>query len=105
MSNIIAIIAAMSEEVEAVKKIMTNIEEKRIYGLSIYRGKVNNSECVLAECGIGKVNAARVAQILISNFSPVYFINIGAAGAMSMLVVSLAFQRASYKKVLVTVKK
>ncbi len=30
---------------------------------------------------------------------------IGAAGAMSMMVVSLAFQRASYRKVKVTVSK
>jgi len=30
---------------------------------------------------------------------------IGAAGAMSMMVVSLAFQRASYKKVKVIVQK
>lgn len=30
---------------------------------------------------------------------------IGAAGAMTMLMVSLAFQRASYKKVKVTVQK
>jgi hypothetical protein len=37
-------------------------------------------DVVLARCGIGKVNAARCAQILIDRSNPDYLINTGVAG-------------------------
>ncbi len=40
-------------------------------------------ECVLVECGIGKVNAARSTQILIDNMKVECIINIGVAGGVS----------------------
>lgn len=75
------IIAAMQEEMQEIKNIMTEIEEQNIYELTFTKGKISNSEVVLVEAGIGKVNAARVTQILINNFEIEAVINVGSAGA------------------------
>ena len=81
--NKIAIIAAMEEEVSAIKNIMTNISENKIYNLTIYEGTINNKDCILTECGVGKVHAARTTQILIDNYDIKYVINVGSAGGIN----------------------
>lgn len=75
------IIAAMQEEMQEIKKIMVGTEEKKIYDLTFFIGKINNTEVVLVEAGVGKVNAARTTQILIDNFEIGAIINVGSAGA------------------------
>ena len=79
----IVIIAAMEEEVNEIKRIMNNIKEKNIYELIVLEGTIQNKECVLIKCGVGKVNAARTTQILIDNYDIEYVINVGSAGAAS----------------------
>lgn len=82
MSNMkYGIIAAMQEEMQEIKKIMVGTEEKKIYDLTFFIGKINNTEVVLVEAGVGKVNAARTTQILIDNFEIGAIINVGSAGA------------------------
>ena len=76
----VGIIAAMQEEMNAIKEIMINIEEKQIYELTFIKGEINEKECVLVQGGIGKVNSSRVTQILIDNFDIEYIINVGSAG-------------------------
>jgi len=76
----IGIIAAMQEEMEAIKNIMSEISEKNIYDLTFIEGKINEKECVLVKCGVGKVNSSRTTQILIDNFNIEYIINVGSAG-------------------------
>ena len=75
------IIAAMQEEMKEIKNIMTAIEECKIYELTFLRGKVNDTDIVLVEAGVGKVNAARVTQILIDKFDIEAIINVGSAGS------------------------
>jgi len=79
----IGIIAAMNEEVDAIKKIMTDISIKGIYELEFIIGKINEKEVVLVKCGVGKVNAARTTQILLNNFDIEYVINVGTAGSLN----------------------
>ena len=79
----IGIIAAMKEEMNEVKNIMTNIIEKQIYELLFIEGKINNRECVLIQSGIGKVNAARTTQILIDNYNLEYIVNVGSAASLN----------------------
>ena len=79
----IGIIAAMNEEVEAIKKIMTDISKEEIYELQFIIGKINEKDVVLAKSGVGKVNAARTTQILIDNFELDYVINVGTAGSLN----------------------
>lgn len=79
----IGIIAAMEEEMLEIKNIMTSTQEKQIYDLTFIQGEISNKECILVQCGIGKVNAARTTQILIDNFDIEFIVNIGVAGAIS----------------------
>lgn len=75
----VGIIAAMQEEMTAIKEMMENVFEKQIYELIFIEGKINQKECVLVQCGVGKVNSSRVTQILIDNFKIDYVINVGSA--------------------------
>ena len=75
------IIAAMHEEMNEIKNIMTGIQIQKIYELNFIKGKINNVEIVLVEAGIGKVNAARTTQILIDTFKIDAIINVGSAGS------------------------
>jgi len=76
------IIAAMKEEMEEIKKIMTNIQEKKIYELKFIIGEIKSADIVLVECGVGKVNSARVTQILIDNFPELdIIINVGSSAS------------------------
>ena len=60
---------------------MTETEERKIYELTFTKGKINNTEVVLVEAGVGKVNAARTTQILINNFDIEAIINVGSAAS------------------------
>lgn len=79
----IGIIVAMEEELESILDIMDNIEEKEIYGLTFKTGQIEKNKIVVAKCGVGKVNASRVTQILIDTFNVKSVINVGAAGALN----------------------
>ena len=74
------IITAMKEEMREIKNLMSDVKEKQIYELQFITGNINHKEVVLVEAGIGKVNAARVTQILIDNFEIEAIINVGVAG-------------------------
>ena len=77
----IGIIVAMEEELESILDIMDNIEEKEIYGLTFKTGQIEKNKIIVVKCGVGKVNAARVTQILIDNFKVEGIINVGSAGS------------------------
>ena len=79
----IGIIVAMVEELESILDIMDNIEEKEIYGLTFKTGQIEKNKIIVVKCGVGKVNAARVTQILIDTFNVKCVINVGAAGALN----------------------
>ncbi|WP_053956928.1 5'-methylthioadenosine/adenosylhomocysteine nucleosidase [Inediibacterium massiliense] len=80
--NTIGIIGAMDEEIEILKDKMELKEETVFAGMKFYKGNLENKEIVLVRSGIGKVNAAICAQILISNFSVDAIMNTGVAGAV-----------------------
>lgn len=79
----IGIIAAMPEEMAEIKRIMIDISEISFFEKQFIVGKIHEKECVLALCGIGKVNAARTTQILIDKFDCKKIINVGSAGALT----------------------
>lgn len=79
----IGIIFAMNEELNALKKYLSISRINKIYELEFFEGIIENTECVLVECGIGKVNAARCTQVLIDNYDLDYIFNIGVAGGVS----------------------
>lgn len=81
MSEMIGFIAAMDEEVDAIKNIMKNTEEIKYLEFILYCGIINNKKCILVKSGIGKVNAAIITQILIDKYDVKQIINIGTAGS------------------------
>jgi len=78
----IGIIFAMEEELEALKKNLKILKEFSIFELKFYEANVFNTEVILVQSGIGKVNAARTTQILIDNMKVDYIFNIGVAGGI-----------------------
>lgn len=79
----IAIIAAMDQELAAIKDKFNKIEENSLKDLTYYTGELNGKEYLLIKSGIGKVNAARVTQMLIDKFDIEYIINVGTAGSLN----------------------
>lgn len=79
----IGIMVAVDEEREAILNIMTDIKVEQIYNLRFLRGKIQEKDCVLVKSGVGKVNAARAAQVMIHNFDLSYMINLGAGGSIN----------------------
>ena len=79
----IGIILAMHEEFEEVVKIMTEKTKKSIKNVLFIEGKIENTDCVIVESGVGKVNAARITQMMIDKFDIEYIINLGSAGALN----------------------
>ena len=64
----IGIIGAMEDEVAELKKSMEIEEVVSAASLSFCRGKLSGKEVVVVRSGIGKVNAAVCAQILVDRF-------------------------------------
>ena len=50
----IGIIVAMDEELQAVKSIMKEKDEKQIYDLYFTEGKIENKNCVIVKSGVEK---------------------------------------------------
>ncbi len=78
----IGIIGAMEEEVEILKSSIENRETIQIAHVIFYRGNIEDKQVVLAQSGIGKVNAAITATLLINEFKPDLIINTGSAGSV-----------------------
>ena len=78
----IGIIGAVLEEAEAIRNEMKNISEKTIYGIHFYEGEINGQKVVFVQSGIGKVNAAITATLLIEKFNVKEVIFSGVAGSL-----------------------
>lgn len=86
MKKKVGIIVAEEEEFEAIVQIMDDTDEKKINELTFLTGKIIENKCVLVKGGVGKVNAARVTQLMIDNFPIEYIINVGVAGALDPML-------------------
>lgn len=76
----IGIIAAMEGEVAVLREKIQDRKDITIGGIEFYRGKLEGKDVVLSLSGIGKVNAAISASVLIQEFSPRCILNTGCAG-------------------------
>lgn len=79
----IGIIAAMPEELAQLTDRLVGARERTIGQFKFHIGQIEDVEVVLTLCGIGKVNAAVGATLLLENFKPDYLINIGVAGGFA----------------------
>lgn len=76
----IGIIAAMEEELQELRKRLSAPQETCYGQFRYYTGQLCGHDAALLLCGIGKVNAAVGATLLIDKFRPDYVINTGVAG-------------------------
>ena len=63
--NVIGIIGAMDDEVNGLIEALSDVSVMKKASMDFYEGKYNNKKVIVVKCGVGKVNAAICAQILI----------------------------------------
>ena len=78
----IGIIGAMAVEVEDLIAVMSEQRVETISSITYHVGKIEGIDCVVAQCGIGKVAAAVCAQTMIIKYHPRTLINVGVAGGI-----------------------
>lgn len=76
------IIGAMEEEVASLIEEMEVSSKIAKAKMVFHSGIIYNKEVVIVTSGIGKVNAAICAQILVDKFDVDYIINVGIAGGV-----------------------
>ena len=79
----LGVITAMEAEIENLLKCFETKNIKIISNIRYYIGLLNKVSCVLAICGIGKVNSAICTQTMALKFSVDFILNIGLAGSSS----------------------
>ena len=79
----VGIIGAMESEISAIREAMANVEVTAISGVEYASGSIGGNQVVVAQSGIGKVNAGICAQTLITRFGVDCVINTGVAGSLS----------------------
>lgn len=76
------IIGAMESEVEHLKAELRDAQQHARAGMQFYEGFLGNTAVVVVRCGVGKVDAALCAQVLVDLFHVDAIINTGVAGAV-----------------------
>ncbi len=78
----LGIIGAMDVEVATLKEKMENVTHSTHAGSVYCEGTLEGCPVVVVQCGVGKVNAALCAQILISVYGVTHLVNTGIAGSL-----------------------
>jgi len=78
----IGIIGAMAPEMALLGAALQGVQERSTAGMTFRSGTLRGKEVVLLQCGIGKVNAAIGAALLIELFHPKAILNTGSAGGL-----------------------
>lgn len=78
----LGIIGAMEVEVATLRKSMENMEKVEKAGMVFYTGSLKGLDCVVVQCGVGKVNAALCVQCLCDCFAVTHIVNTGVAGSL-----------------------
>ena len=78
----LAVIGAIKEEIDLLKAGMTISGRFTHAGIDVFIGDFLGAPLALAQCGIGKVNAAICTQMLIDHYAPRALIFSGVAGGL-----------------------
>ena len=78
----LGIIGAMEIEVARLKEAMQNVTVKNKAGMEFCQGDLAGCPAVVVRSGVGKVNAALCAQILVDDFGVDAIVNTGIAGSL-----------------------
>lgn len=80
--SVIGIIGAMDDEVNGLKECLKDVTVLTRASMEFLKGTISDKEVVVVKCGVGKVNAAICAQILVDEYKVSHIINTGAAGSL-----------------------
>ncbi|WP_192036875.1 5'-methylthioadenosine/S-adenosylhomocysteine nucleosidase [Halomonas sp. YLGW01] len=78
--NRIGIIGAMAEEVALLASRLEDRRTREHVGCTFHTGRLQGTEVVILQSGIGKVNAAVGTTLLLDMYQPELVINTGSAG-------------------------
>jgi adenosylhomocysteine nucleosidase len=78
----LGIIGAMEEEVQLLLEDLDVTDQKTIAGITVTLGTFRDVDIVLAQSGIGKVNATICTQMMIDRFNPSAMVFSGVAGGL-----------------------
>ncbi len=79
----IGTVIAMQSEADVLLNEMKISRSLTVSGKNIHVGKAYGKEIVVCVCGVGKVNAALGAQLLVSKFDVKKLLNFGVAGGLN----------------------
>ena len=82
MKKPIALVAAMKEELDALLAVFPKHDARIHFGTQVYHAQHGTQELVIAQSGVGKVNAACTLALVLSDFDPGCVINTGSAGGL-----------------------
>ena len=82
MMKLVAVIAALEEELLRIRGAMSSVTLTRLAGIDFHQGRIGDLPVVACKSGVGKVNASMCAQALIDRFAPNAIIFTGVAGAL-----------------------
>jgi adenosylhomocysteine nucleosidase len=78
----VGLIGAMDEEIRLLRSKMEDVRRLTAAGMVFHEGTIGEKRVILCKSGVGKVNAAVCAQVLIDRFEPEACIFTGVAGAL-----------------------
>ncbi len=79
----ICIIAAMNSEVEAISAKMSGVRRKKVMEIPVIEGKLAGKKVILAQSGVGKVQASMTTAILLCHYKVNYVLSTGVAGGFT----------------------
>lgn len=80
--NITGVLGAFPPELDMLRSKMEGKKDTVIQQIRFTKGKINGRQIVLAQTGIGKVNAAITTTLLIEHFKPRQIVFSGIAGGI-----------------------
>ncbi len=81
--QVTGILGALDEEVAILQGQLADSKQQTIEGVSFVSGKLRGKKVVIAQTGIGKVNAAMTTTLMIEHFGPGEIIFTGIAGRIN----------------------
>lgn len=79
----LAVVGAMEEEIVRLRARLTDVREETVARVRVARGSFDGTEIILAQCGIGKVNAAICTQMIIDRYGADRLLFCGVAGGLA----------------------
>lgn len=82
----IGIICAMQIEADGIIALCENVKTRTHAKMNFTLGTLHGKDVCIVVCGVGKVNAAMCALMLIEKYKPDIVLNSGVAGSLSPIV-------------------